>query len=326
MNEINILLVGVGGIGFRHFQSLAAFALPANLMIVDVDQNALNKAKEYFGTLKNDKVALTCATSMDALPPAVDVAVVATSSLVRRAVVEELLARTQVKYMILEKILFPKIADYAAVGQLLKAHGVRAHVNCSARTYPGYHDLKKRLQGVGHMDVCVSGSNWGMCCNAIHLIDIMDYLIDGEACEAQCSGALLDPEILESRRKNYIEMTGRLVGSISSKANFIIESMRTGEKPINNYFMTADHIYLVDEVAGTMSVYEAGGKHIETVLFPTIYQSALTASCAESLLKTGSCELIGYDRSCILHLALLEAFLEHYNKNNKEKSDSCPIT
>jgi tRNA A37 threonylcarbamoyladenosine dehydratase len=57
MDEINILLVGVGGIGFRHFQSLAAFALPANLMIVDVDQNALNKAKEYFGTLENDKIA-----------------------------------------------------------------------------------------------------------------------------------------------------------------------------------------------------------------------------------------------------------------------------
>jgi hypothetical protein len=254
MNESTILLVGVGGIGYRHFQSLTEIKVRTKLILVDINQDALNKAKEYYETISNDNITIEYSKTIESIPKNIDLAIIASSSLVRRDIIEGVLQKATVKYMVLEKFLFPKKEDYTAVGTLLKKHNINTYVNCPRRMNPGFAELKERLHEKTHIDVFVTGSNWGLSCNVIHAIDIIDYIIDAGDEILSCTGELLDEKIIESKRKNYVEFTGKIVGHIGSKANFLIESMDSGEKPLCIYIMTGDTTYLICEAAGSLDI------------------------------------------------------------------------
>jgi predicted dehydrogenase len=327
MHESTILLVGVGGIGFRHFQSLTEIRVKAKLILVDINQEALNNAEEYYKTISNDNITIEYSTTINSFSENIDLAIIASSSLARRSIIEEILQKATVSYMVLEKFLFPKKEDFLAIGSLLEEHNIKTYVNCPRRMNPGFVKLKERLQGKAHIDVFVTGSQWGLSCNAIHAIDIIDYIIDASAEILSCTGALLDKKIIESKRKNYVEFTGSIIGNIGSKANFLIESMDSGEKPLCIYIMTDDTTYLISETAQRLDIIDnAGHSGIQQIEFPTVYQSRLTSLVAESLIHTGTCDLTTYDRSCELHLPLLNIFLQKINEEKEEQTDLCPIT
>jgi len=327
MNMFSIVIIGMGSIGFRHFQALSNLRIKARIICIDVDYAALEKARNYFYEVSNPNiVSVEYFIDIDKVSDEIDLAIVATSSLPRRRIIEKLLARSCVKYILLEKFLFPRMEDYEVVDALLQSKQVKTFINCPRRMYPYYIALRERLKSDEILGVYATGSHWGLGSNAIHIIDLLDFLIGDDEASVTCSGALLDNGVQESKREGYVEFTGKLVGRIGRKTGYVLESTLTGENLLKITLFSKTGIYTICESERIMLFYDSSGtlRYKEELLVP--YQSQLTNIFAEKLLITGECHLITYERSTKLHLSLLAAMLEKQNMIFKEESEICRIT
>lgn len=319
-----IVLIGVGGIGFRHFQSLMTDRKhELHLTLVDVDKSALLKAEEYEAQNINNFIKVDYVEDIALVQGAIDVAIIATSSMVRRKIFEELTSRAEVKNVIFEKFLFPKMIDYQEVKQILDIKKIRAFVNCPCRLYPGYVSLKEELRNVNHLDVGCTGSNWGMACNVIHTIDVLGFLLDSYD-TLMVDASMLDEEVIEAKRKGYIEFTGRLMCELGNKANIVFDSDKTGETPFKFTIYAGDKIYTILEEQRKMLISHKG--ECRECDFPIYYQSQLTATVIDELIETDHCGLTRFDDTIQWHTAFLSAFLEKYNQATGSREDACPIT
>ena len=322
MNK-SVVLIGVGGIGYRHFQSLLNYESKLDISVIDLDGNALEQAKRYELEKKNNNINVEYYKSISNIPHKISIAIIATSSLVRRKVFEELLEVAEIKFIVFEKFLFPKVEDYEYVKNKLSERGIKAYVNCPCRMYPGYIDLKKEIKNEGHLDVLVSGSNWGIACNAIHTIDVVGFLVDSYG-KLFTDSFLLDDEIQDSKRKGYVDFTGRLVCQLSDKANIVFDSEKSGDACCKIAIYTKNKIYTISETEQTIAVFEDG--KIEKKPFPILFQSCLTEKIVYELLNTRSCSLTRFENSMQWHVSLLEAFQKKYSSIQGVQKDICPIT
>ena len=320
---IRIALLGIGNIGFRHFQSLMELQKKSEIYVIDSSENALIKAEEYENSINNIGLKVFFSKHMDALPEKIDVAIIATSSLVRQQLFECLLEQTNPRYVIFEKFLFPKESAYEVVRDKLQLNSIKGYINCPSRLYPGYVKLKKHINKNKGLNVFIHGSNWGLACNAIHAIDKIGYLLESYD-ELKCDGTMLDNKIHASKRSGYVEFTGNLVCRLGNKATVFLNSSDSINVPFETVICNGDKTYIVSEINQTIN-YEEDGQRKENV-FPIIYQSQLTASIVTELVNTSSCGLTRYEDTMQWHLALLRAFKTKYDEINGHVSDSCPIT
>ena len=173
----NICIIGAGQIGSRHLQALKSVKVPLNIRVIDLYSSSLDTARERYDSLKiKNPHIITYSQKIDIDKP-LDIAIIATSSNVRRKVIEELFSKTKVKYMILEKILFNNLDDYESVSDLLKKSKCKCFVDMSMRTMPFYNSLKKEFDKKSII-FSVSGSAYGLVTNAIHYIDYIANLSD----------------------------------------------------------------------------------------------------------------------------------------------------
>ena len=323
MKKKNIAIIGLGGIGFRHFQSLMNSNLEIKLVLVDVSQNALERARRFEENNKNNMIELFYTDNIEDCPRRIDVAIIATSSLVRREVFESLVFFSVVDAVILEKFLFPREEDYEYVRNLIKEKNIKAYVNCPCRLYPGYINIKKELNGIDRIDAIITGANWGLACNAIHTVDTIGYLLDSYD-EMTVDASMLNDKIEESKREGYIEFTGWLICEIGTKGRIIMGSDDTGEVPIKLILLCGEKTFIIYEADKKMFVSCKGSSQL--VDFPIYYQSELTASVVGELITTGKCGLTRYEDTIQWHTALLKAFIHKYNQITRENKDCCPIT
>ena len=142
----NIAVIGAGQLGSRHLQGLANSSKQFNIYLVDTSEKALAIAQQRFEEVSNsDNSSVFYHQNISALPEKINVSIVATTANVRRMVVEELLAKCSIKYLIFEKVVFQKSEDFLPILKLLRAKEVIAWVNCARRSYPFYNRLKKKL-------------------------------------------------------------------------------------------------------------------------------------------------------------------------------------
>src|SRR5438105_962294 len=106
-----VAVIGVGRIGLRHLQGVMSVG-DAEIWVVDPSSDALTRARAEFTGVAEHRVPPTFATDVRDLPASIDVAIVATSADIRRAMVEDLLHGRDVRHIVLEKVLFQRLADY----------------------------------------------------------------------------------------------------------------------------------------------------------------------------------------------------------------------
>ena len=207
---MKVAVIGAGNIGTRHLQAIAKCDEDIELYAVEPVLEAAERSQEMVLNMPERRVqSIHYCDNIEKLPLAVDAAVIATGSLARRKVTEQLLAHASVKYLILEKVLFPCIEDYHAVGQLLVEKGVTAWVNCVRRSWPYMQTLKDRIGGKTPVTMSVEGNMWGIACNTIHYLDTLAWFTECDApIEFDIGG--LDDDVIDSKRSGYVEFTGEL--------------------------------------------------------------------------------------------------------------------
>lgn len=328
----NIALIGCGNIGRRHLQGLLPSVHHLNILIVEPIESLWQTAQQAIdeaGGIRNHRVEFYA--SINQLPENISVAIVATNADVRKNVVLELLNHCTPQYLILEKVLFQAEADYVEVGRLLYQKDIPTFVNCTRRYYQHYQQIKKVFSASLFLEMKVTGSNWGLACNTIHLLDLFNFMNDYVKYNFKTDE--INNQIQESKRKGFIELLGTIKTDEKDLFQFSATSNDVVGEPLIINIKSEHFEVTINETAGTiesrkvMLTEDSTEPQQLNFNYNALPLSKASYLFVDDLLQTSTCKLTDYFTSAQLHLSLVKAYLQHLKNNNFEiKNNCCPIT
>ncbi len=323
----NIAIIGAGGLGSRHLQSVAQMKRDICIQVVDVSRDSLEKSAVLYNQVTHDFVSkVEFFEDIASLSTNLDAVIIATTSKPRLHILETLLSQKKVKNIVLEKFLFPSIADYDEAEKLLSAHGCNVWVNCPRREWTSYDKIRQLFINEKLLQVSVCGSNWGLGCNSIHFLDLISFLT-GKTNDVTWDISRLDCGTTASKRSGYIEFSGTLLGQFNNGSNFTLTSHSTGQLPVVIELLSDQARCIVFEYCQRVFISTASNNWtIDECTFDTPYQSQITGRIINDILDTGACKLPTYIESSAMHKPLLTAFLKHVNINKNDEVTECLIT
>jgi predicted dehydrogenase len=322
-----IAVIGAGQLGSRHLQSLALLKEPSTIIVVDPMEQARQIAQEKFKNVKvNAQHRLLFYSDLKQIKEnSFDVVIVSTNSSIRFNIIQELLSGFTVKYLILEKFLFPRLEDYEIIGQKLEYYGVECFVNCPRRMFSTYGEIKKLIGNEHQLHMDVLGNSWGLGCNGVHFVDLFQWFSGGQIIGLT---DFLDNGYFDSKRAGYIEFSGKINGYSDNGNTFSIISYKSGVTNVSVRVSTPKYRFVINETRGRVLSEMIGMTNIQTeeVPFDMSFQSQLTNRVIEQLNSDGTCQLTSFKEAATTHKLLLNVFLRHYNLHRINKTDLCPIT
>ncbi len=318
MKKGNIAVIGVGTLGMRHLQSLMDISEQYNLYGMDVNTENLKRFEDSFG----DTAKLV--NSIHDLPDTLDACVIATGANARFKVLKDLLEHSRVDELLLEKILFQKEEEYWEAKQLLNRNKTQVWVNCVRREWAPYKRLKELFKETDSFVYTVNGGEWGLCCNGIHMLDLMMFLADEE--DFTINNTLIESIIKESKRKGFYELYGSITGKCGKCRSYQISCTENNTSP-SLVMLNADNInVMIDEVKHVMYYAKPDdGWEWHKDIFGVPYQSQLTARIITSMMNN-ECNLPSFDTSMKSHLKYIRSLQECFLRNGWEDKNICPIT
>jgi predicted dehydrogenase len=323
---MNNVIIGAGELGSRHLQGLLQYTSSQEIYVVDLAEEALQTAKNRAEEVEHHH-QVHYLTDSKLLPHNLDLVIVATTSAVREAVIASILPKHAIRYLVLEKVLFQQTEAYHRVADLLLKHQVPTWVNHPRRMYDHYEKLRHFFaQSDAPVNMHVAGGNWGLGCNALHMIDLAVFINNSQV--ATIDASLLDAEVQEGKRKGYKEFTGTITGTLQSGAFFSISSFPGNRGPLTVYFSAPNSRCLVQEggTAAQVLLTTDNKFSLDHTPIRSFYQSELTATVARQLIETGDCQLPDYANAKSSHVPFIETMLEKYNQLTGINTDICPIT
>lgn len=318
MSKKTIAIIGVGALGLRHLQSVSELDKTLNIYVIDNNSEAIENA------MQQCKREIIGGKNISILPEEIDVAIIATTSNVRRQIFEQLVAHSKIGNVIFEKVLFQKVDDYYVVERLLKEHNIRAWVNCARREYDSYHIVKKLLSDCESYVFHMAGGNWGMACNGIHMVDLVEFLEGSEQCAIEQMN--LQPVIEDSKRSGYKEVYGTITGKCGRCESFSITCFKNSTVPTQIDIVS--DAFRCTIVESERQLILASGENAwkeEKRSFAVPYQSQLTGGVVKNILESGTCRLPEYQDAMRLHLEFIKPLIQFFEKRGMER-DVCPIT
>ena len=322
-----IIIIGAGQLGSRHLQGVLKYNKETlKVYILDPSADALAIAKERAAEVEHSH-QLEFVSNSGNFPADADVVIVATNSNVREMVTADLLSKVKVKYLVLEKVLFQDPEAYARVASLLEKQGVTTYVNHPRRLTPAYAAIAETIQQTGGRSFfSVTGENWDLGCNALHMIDLFVFLGGSPLKSINTDG--IDNNVLKSKRSGYVEFTGSITGLLENNDAFSINSFPGERGALTISAATNGHRWMVQE-GGEKCVLHLSAENkygVENGEFFQDYQSGLTTGIIISLLESGSCNLPTYATAAATHKIFIDALLAKYNSITNLNELKCPIT
>lgn len=324
---MKIALIGAGQLGSRHLQALAKIDIPVTLQVVDPSENSLKIAEErYLEIPENENInSIDFLSQIDELNADIDLCIIATNADVRFPVFQEFVFKKNVSNMVLEKVVFQSEQQFEDANNIISKNGISCWVNCPFRMFPIYNKLKEMMAEDREINLQVSGGDWGLACNAIHFIDLLAFFSGDTSYKLDVSG--LDPRVRQSKRKGFIEVTGKLTGIFSNGSRIELESIVGTEEPIRISINNSQVKAVLYESRGIAKIAKRENNWDEKVLeFRVSFQSERTHLVAKKILESGTCQLTGFNKSSLLHQPFLDAIKKHIETVEHRKYHCCPIT
>ena len=317
--KARMCIIGIGNIGRRHLEAALECSGLRDIYCVDPVQDI---PTEIIDAGRRSGKNIELEREISHLPGRIDVAIVATSSAVRKKAVEELLEHCEINHLILEKVLFQKAEDYSDIQQLLNEHGVRAWVNCIRRAHEPWKEIKERLNEYDGFSINVYGGNWNFACNLVHMLDLVDYLDGTDSLKIEESDIL--PIVIDSKRTGYKEIFGSIRGKCDRCSRFVISCFQQ-PLPYVIEIHTDDFVIYVQEMDEKITTVTNHGKNETETVFPNVLVSQTTSTVINQLLDSGVCSLATYEKSMNLHIQMIDCFMPFFETKGYEKG-VCPIT
>lgn len=312
----NILVVGFGAMGCRHVQSLMSQIDIYNIYILELSEENIKANLARIGAVKD---RFTWIDSLELVDSSIDIAIIATSSEPRFRIVKTLL-ENGVKYFLLEKIVFQSTNQFETIIKSLREKDGTAYCNFVNRYFNSYNEIKFLIEENDNLNMIVYGGTFGLGCNAIHYIDIFQYLTSDN--NIVISDSKLKELNQENRRgSQYKEFSGTMsVKNSKGQLQIISEEDFKGEVTI--IITLREKHFVLNE--GTGNMFEFDGINCKRSSFVIQQTSKLTAIIVQEILS-GVCRLTEVQDTLTAHTSLFEQL----NKAISKKSNSsmcCPIT
>lgn len=309
--------MGLGNIGFRHLQGLAAIHDRISLTGIDPDAAARTRAQTEWSA-GNAKFS----ASLTDLPDTLSVAILATSAHKRLDLLESLLSVTRPENVILEKVVFQSPGDFEKAAALAANSGTRLWINCPRRTWPFYRQLRHLVaEEKAQFHMTARCSVLALACNGIHFIDMFQFI--GNTSDVYLTGVNLD-EIFPSKRPGYLEVYGTMDFENAAGSTFHLSTRPDDPSIIEGDIEIGTRRIDLRELEGEARDRITGDLLVNCGQPP--FQSALTGKIVASLIDTGTCDLAELSESGIAHRDFLGALGTHFNKAGYDVSAGVPIT
>lgn len=276
---MNAAIVGFGAIGCRHAQSLISKEGLHNIYIVEPSDQMFNEGIMKIGA-KTDRF-LRVQSVYDLDSSNIKIAIIATSSEPRFQIMKYLI-ESGIKFFLVEKIVFQSMAQFNSIIELMENNGVKAYCNFVNRYFNNYIDLQDKIRAsVSSVSMKVVAGNLGLGCNAIHYMDLFEYLTGNPI--TKCSSALMLCATNCRRGQNYKEFSGILFADDDQKNTLSIyfDPSHTGN--VNIELSIDDEHVLLSE--GCETEYHFDRKKIGKRKFDIIPTSKLTSKIVNDILS-----------------------------------------
>lgn len=314
-----VLLVGAGQLGSRYLQGVSSIDRRLKITVVDPASASLDVARQRLAEVSPasfHEVHFT--TSLDEAPKQIDLALVVTPAHCRADVVTAIRSRHEVGAWILEKVLAQSAQQVEQIEKTLEGHS-QVWVNTPRRLMAWHQAIKEQLlaSGPAALRVRMFGGHWGLACNAIHFIDLVNWWT-GASVDGVDGSGLGDWQ--PSKRSGFREVFGTLEVNFRDGSSLELRCNQS-DAPPRIEVETPEGIWSIEEAAG-----KAVGPSGQEISGQLSFQSALTAPLVEQILTAGRCELPSLADSAAQHRPFLDALLQHWNHTQSREDLSVPIT
>ena len=314
-----VLIVGLGGMGINYFKAFNKF-----YDVYGIDKK--KRIKEIF----SKKILLNnYSHTFKKFPKKFDLVIVSTTSDVRFKVFKILLKNIKFNHIIFEKILFNDLRHYSKALKLIKKNKINSFVNCTNRMYNYVNFIKKYLKSNILNRIEMTGSNWGLCCNYIHYIDLFLFILNRKKFDSYNPN--FSNKLAKSRIINYFELFGNLKFKINN-TKVLIKCNKTKSSKISyklNFYFQNNKRIIIDEINNKLLLRNK--KHLKDYKIKIPYTSDVLLKFYKDIKhkksKKDFKKLISFEDSIDLHLPVLNSFSTKFKELKIIKNKNiCPIT
>lgn len=299
---MNVVIIGFGNIGFRHYQSLKKSSENIRIFIYDLNPEQYSKV--------SDDTELITLNSLANLPKSIFLLISATTSMNRYNHLTKIMSNSLVSNIILEKMTFQKKSIFSDFQKKIRQLNIKTWVNCPKREWDSYVNLQDLLKTEKVVSFSVNGGNWNLASNAIHFLDLLLFLTTNKLHSINMRGEFLN-HYVDSKRSGYYEVFGKLKGKLND-TKFIIESSMSNDPIIVTLMCASGYRYIIDETNNTLTTtYQDQEK---SYYFKTYLQSNLTQKYFEKLRSNQTCNLPEYPQNSKIQIKIIEEILSHQKK------------
>ena len=324
MKNYSIGIFGLGNIGLRHLEGILKSKKNLEISCFDPSQKAWKKAESIFFDHNLGKKTIKFYETIQMSEKKFDLVIISTNSDIRFKVLQDIFDHSYAQYVILEKVLFQNIKDLKKARRIIEKHKSSAWVNCPRRKWDSYKEVKEILFDKEVLNFTLEGGKWGMSSNAIHFLDLFEWLSSSKIDSIDISK--LDSKIMKSKREGYVELSGIISGELKNSFKFkLISDISEENLPPKLRIFGNDINILISETNNHISIKKNDGNE-EKKFFEICFQSDLSGIILDEILSDGDSELTNFEDSYFQHEILLNSFTEHISKVTKKNIENCPIT
>ena len=263
------------------------------------------------------------------LPKDLFVVIISTNSDKRFSIIDSLKSKN-IQYVIFEKVLFQRKEDYLYVEKQLIKNKINAFVNCWPRYTKYFQKIKKDLSNKDILKFEVSGKDWSIGSNMIHMLDYLSFLIDST--DLNFTDITFTKIFTNKRtsdgveRKGFYDFIGSVTGSIGG-ISFSFLSLDEVDTPVKIRIKTIDRLIIINlktKIVERIFTDIPNVTNATQIRIP--YQSERTHKIIEDLYYNSKCDLTPYNDSKNLHLKILESFFQTFKKTDLIYQNRCLIT
>jgi predicted dehydrogenase len=314
---MNILISGFGQMGCRHAQSLLTSNDDYSIHIIEPSDEAFETGLSTIGASKND---FTRYQKIEELNAPIDLAISATCSKPRYSILLDLI-EYGIKYFLLEKVVFQSLEQFDIIIEKLKSNGAVAYSHFPRRYYKNFTELKSIIRKSNSpISINVYGGNNGIGCNAIHFMDLFEFLTGSNICKS--SSCLKEDKDYDRRGPDYTDVNGLLVLENYNKDQLSIYFDPTFRAGVTEIIENSDEKYIFS--TRDKKEYQFINDNIDQKEFEVLYSSELTKILVKDILE-GNTKLPTVEETRNAHSYLFKMIMFALGKKLNSKT-LCPIT
>ena len=311
---VNVCLIGCGGVGRRHLEAMLKVKHDINIEVVEpnienTSSTPVSQNINYF-------------TKINDISDNIDICLIATTANVRKKVILELVSKKNVKFIILEKVVFQNEKDFDEIIKLFKEKNIKSWVNCHLRAQPIYKKVKSYFNSAPNEDTSFQydySDDFTLSSSAIHILDLFSYLCDDYDLEIQ--DIVTDTELKSSRHSGCVDFNGYMKVKSTNGYELVV-------KKRDAHFGEHLTIYHNDLTVRSSEGDDPDNRigFVQDKKIPYVWQSSLTNSYIDDIIEKSDCDLSTLENSAKLHKIMLKSFRNLLKEKYNREVVDCPIT